>query len=246
MQFTPTGPGPGRPLIYGHRGASGDERANTVAAYALAIAQGADGVELDVRLTQDRALIIHHDDHEGDLGPFSMLSFAEIRDADPDIPTLDEAWDAIGETAFMNIEIKSEALESDEKTPRYLADRVAAWIDERGVAPRILVSSFDPRITARVHAGAPDVATGQLAAPHLDPEHVISDAANAGHRTVNLALARMRTDPSVIVSSARDAGLGVLVWTVNEPGDAEMLAAAGVAGIFTDVPKSMVDLFSQR
>jgi glycerophosphoryl diester phosphodiesterase len=36
------------------------------------------------------------------------------------------------------------------------------------------------------------------------------------------------------------------VWTVNEPGDAEMLAAAGVAGIFTDVPKSMVDLFSQR
>jgi glycerophosphoryl diester phosphodiesterase len=108
------------------------------------------------------------------------------------------------------------------------------------------VSSFDPRITARVHAEAPDVATGQLAAPHLDPEHVISDAANAGHRTVNLALARMRTDPSGIVSSARDAGLGVLVWTVNEPGDAEMLAAAGVAGIFTDVPKSMVDLFSQR
>jgi glycerophosphoryl diester phosphodiesterase len=36
------------------------------------------------------------------------------------------------------------------------------------------------------------------------------------------------------------------VWTVNEPEDAEMLAAAGVAGIFTDVPKPMVDLFSQR
>lgn len=246
MPYTPTGPGPGRPLIYGHRGASGDERANTVAAYALAIAQGADGVELDVRLTHDRVLIIHHDDHEGDLGPFSTLPFAEIRDTDPDIPTLDEAWDAIGETAFMNIEIKSEAPESDENTPRYLADRVVAWIEQAGVAPRILVSSFDPRITARVHDGASDVATGQLAAPHLDPEHVISEAAEAGHRTVNLALACMRTDPSAIVSSATDAGLGVLVWTVNEPQDAEMLAAAGVAGIFTDVPKPMVDLFSQR
>jgi glycerophosphoryl diester phosphodiesterase len=246
MRITPTGPGPGRPLIYGHRGASGDERANTVAAYALAIAQGADGVELDVRLTKDRILMIHHDDHEGDLGPFSQLPFAEIRDTDPDIPTLDEAWHAIGDTAFMNIEIKSEAPASDEHTPAYLADRVAAWIAANRATDRVLVSSFDPRITARVHATAPAVATGQLAVPSRDAELVISEAARVGHRTVNLSLAHMLEDPAAVVSSANDAALGVLVWTVNEPEDAASLAEAGVAGIFTDVPRSMVELFAQE
>lgn len=240
METTPAGPGPGRPLIYGHRGACVEERANTTAAYALAIAQGADGVELDVRLTGDRVLMVHHDDHDGDLGPFSRLSFDSIRTADPDIPTLDEAWDAIGESAFMNIEIKCEAPEADNATPLYLADRVVEWIEQRGAGPRVLVSSFDPRITARVRSEAADIMTGQLAGAHLDPEHVIADAARAGHATVNLALGRIQEAPREIVRSAAGSGLGVLVWTVNEPDDAEMLAEAGVAGIFTDVPNVMV------
>jgi glycerophosphoryl diester phosphodiesterase len=56
----------------------------------------------------------------------------------------------------------------------------------------------------------------------------------------------MLEDPAAVVSSANDAALGVLVWTVNEPEDAAMLAEAGVAGIFTDVPLSMVELFAQE
>ena len=240
MEITPIGPGPGRPLIYGHRGASAEERANTTTAYALAIAHGADGVELDVRLTADRVLMVHHDDHDGDLGPFSRLSFDTVRAADPDIPTLDEAWGAIGDTAFMNIEIKSEAGETDNAAPRYVADRVAGWIAANDAAPRVLVSSFDPRITARVHAEAPDVLTGQLAGVHVDPERVIADAANVGHRSVNLGLAAMHAEPASIVATAAAAGLRVLVWTVNDPDDAVNLADAGVAGIFTDVPDVMV------
>jgi glycerophosphoryl diester phosphodiesterase len=240
MEITPVGPGPGRPLIYGHRGASKEERPNTTVAYALAIAHGADGVELDARLTADRVLMVHHDDHDGDLGPFSRLSFDTIRTEDPDIPTLDEAWEAIGETAFMNIEIKCEAGEADNATPRYLADRVASWIDEHDAARRVLVSSFDPRITARVHAEAPKVLTGQLAGVHLDPEQVITDAASVGHRSVNLGLPAMEDDPASIVAAAAAAGLRVLVWTVNHPDDAVRLAEAGVAGIFTDVPDVMI------
>ena len=52
---------PPDPLIYAHRGASADHPENTVAAFHGAREQGADRVELDVRLTHDGGLVVHHD-----------------------------------------------------------------------------------------------------------------------------------------------------------------------------------------
>ena len=49
--------------VIGHRGASRAERENTLEAFHAAVAQGADGVELDVRRTADGALAVHHDAH---------------------------------------------------------------------------------------------------------------------------------------------------------------------------------------
>jgi glycerophosphoryl diester phosphodiesterase len=59
----------GRMLVFGHRGASAYAPMNTLPAFELAVAQGADGVELDVHLSQDRQLIVLHDftvDHTTD------------------------------------------------------------------------------------------------------------------------------------------------------------------------------------
>ena len=48
--------------IFAHRGACGYEPENTMEAFALAVEQGADGIELDVQFTADRRLVVFHDD----------------------------------------------------------------------------------------------------------------------------------------------------------------------------------------
>src|SRR5512146_3337233 len=53
---------PGRPLVLGHRGASAEAPENTLAAFRLAMAQGADGVELDVWRCATGEVVVIHDE----------------------------------------------------------------------------------------------------------------------------------------------------------------------------------------
>lgn len=231
-------------LIYGHRGASAHVRANTVEAYALAIELGADGVELDVRPSRDGVIIIHHDDRPSpEAPPFIDLGFDEIRATTPWVPTLDEAWDAIGPTALLNIEIKNDEREADYDPTHQMAVAIADWLAAHEIGDRILVSSFNRDSLAVVKDRAPDVPTGQLAAA-LDLSVVMEEARSDGHVSVNLSLVQTLPDAERIVEEAGD--LAVLVWTVNDPDHAIALAEAGVSGIFTDDPGLMVETFSGR
>ncbi|MGB5187684.1 MAG: glycerophosphodiester phosphodiesterase [Acidimicrobiia bacterium] len=232
-------------LIYGHRGASAHVRANTVEAYALAIELGADGVELDVRPSRDGVLVIHHDDRPAPgAPPFVELDFDEIRATTPWVPTLDEAWEAIGPAALLNIEIKNDEREADYDSTHQVAAAVAHWLAGHEIGDRVLVSSFNRDSLAVVKDLAPRVPTGQLAGAALDPSVVIDQARSDGHISVNLSLARTLQDAKGIVEAAGE--LAVLVWTVNDPDDAIALFEAGVSGIFTDDPGLMVDTFSGR
>lgn len=232
-------------LIYGHRGASAHVRANTVEAYALAIEVGADGVELDVRPSRDGVLVIHHDDRPAPgEPPFVDLEFEEIRATMPWVPTLDEAWDAIGPDALLNIEIKNEEREADYDPTHQTAIAVAGWLDSHRTNDRVLVSSFNARTLGVVRDLVPNVATGQLAGSALDPFVVIEQARSDGHVSVNLSLVRTLPDANRIVEAAGE--LSVLVWTVNDPDHAINLADAGVTGLFTDDPELMVRTFSGR
>ena len=232
-------------LIYGHRGASAHVQSNTVEAYALAVELGADGVELDVRPSRDGAIVIHHDDRWApDAPPFIELDLAEIKAETPWVPTLDEAWDALGPTALLNIEIKNDPREADYDPLVRFAASVADWVSQHETADRLLVSSFDSAMLAAFKRFAPTVPTGQLAVTAFDPFDVIEQARDDGHVSVNLSLARTLPDASRIVDAADD--LAVLVWTVNEPAHAVALADAGVGGIFTDDPGLMAETFSGR
>jgi len=234
-----------RPLIFGHRGASAHVRANTVEAYALAVAAGADGVELDVRRSRDGALIIHHDDRVApDQPPLVDLDLRQIKATTPWVPTLDDAWNAIGPSALLNIEIKNDPREADHDSSHSVAKAVVDWIESHETDARIVVSSFNWGALDVVRRLAPEVPTGMLASGALDPYSVIRRARSAGHISVNLSLSQTLPDVERIVDAAGD--LAVLVWTVNDPDDALALAGAGVGGIFTDDPALMVDAFSGR
>ena len=73
-------------LVIGHRGASADSPENTLAAFRLAAAQGADWVELDVRLTTDSELAVLHDPYLPDGRPVFDLARSELP---PDVPLAD-------------------------------------------------------------------------------------------------------------------------------------------------------------
>ena len=159
------------------------------------------------------------------------------------MPTLDEAWDAIGPTALLNIEIKNDEREADYDPTHQMAVAIADWLAAHEIGDRILVSSFNRDSLAVVKDRAPDVPTGQLAAA-LDLSVVMEEARSDGHVSVNLSLVQTLPDAERIVEEAGD--LAVLVWTVNDPDHAIALAEAGVSGIFTDDPGLMVETFSGR
>ena len=94
-----------RPLVLGHRGASAVAPENTVAAFSRARELGADGVELDVRRSADGVLMVHHDAEIEGLGALGAHTFAEVRDTQPTVPTLEEALDAC-RGLVVNAEVK--------------------------------------------------------------------------------------------------------------------------------------------
>src|SRR5436305_5677398 len=87
---------PARPLVLAHRGASRRAPENTIEAFRLARELGADGVELDVRRTSDGVLVLSHDPVIEGFGLVVEHPFEHLRAERPLVPTLEEAFDALG------------------------------------------------------------------------------------------------------------------------------------------------------
>jgi glycerophosphoryl diester phosphodiesterase len=201
---------------------------NTIDAFRRARELGADWVELDVRPTADGQRAVHHDAH---LPDGRALCDVVADDLPAFVPLLEatlEACDGLG----VNVEIKNSANDPDFDPGCAIAEAVVAELD--GIArERVLVTSFDLATIDRVRSLDPTVATGLLAFDLEEPRPVIELAATHGHRAIN------PWDPYVdeaFMASAREAGLEVNVWTVNEVDRMRELTALGVDAIITDVP----------
>ena len=219
----------GKTMVYGHRGASAHAPENTIEAFALARAQGADGVELDVRRCRDGDMALHHDAQLPDGRRIVELTRADLP---PHSCTLVEALDVCA-GMVVNVEIKNAPVDPDHDPECLLADAVVGLLAERRGRDRLIVSSFGLPTIDRVHALAPDLATGFLT--FLDPigPKAIELAAGRGHGAVHPHVA---TVDEAYVVLAHDHGLAVNVWTVDDPEQIRRLADWGVDGIVTNVP----------
>jgi glycerophosphoryl diester phosphodiesterase len=220
---------PRTPLVVAHRGASRAEPpGNTIAAFEQARALGADWVELDVRATADGARAVHHDAHLPDGRALCDVDAADLPDFVPLLAPALDACDGLG----VNVEIKNSVDDPDFDPDRAMAEAVVAELD--GVPrSRVLVTSFDLATVDRVRSLDHSVPTGLLAYDLEDPEPAIEAAASHGHHAIN------PWDPYVddaFMSVARDAGLAVNVWTVNDVDRMQQLIDLGVDAIITDVP----------
>jgi glycerophosphoryl diester phosphodiesterase len=232
------------PRLYGHRGASALATENTLAAFRRAVADGADGVELDVQCCRSGEVVVFHDDDLGRLAGrperIDALPLSTLRElvlpADGRIPTLLEAFDACGESALVNVELKYAGLLPGPVTA--LVDGVAADIARVGASGRVVVSSFSPAAVWLWKRRVPQVPCALLfERPRMlhRPWPLRSDCVLPVLRPMAVHPAHDLCSPAG-VDRWRRRGYLVNVWTVDDPARLRALAAMGVDGIITNDP----------
>jgi glycerophosphoryl diester phosphodiesterase len=233
------------PLVIAHRGASAAYPEHSRPAYQKALAEGADGLECDVRLSRDGHLVLMHDrtlDRTSDQrGPVSQRSLAQLREVDfggETILTLDDLID-IAEGAGRPVRLLVETKHPN-RYGRAVEQRLLALLRKRGLDRHsdghpvgVTVMSFSPLAVRRVRAMAPNLPRVQLMdliPPGLKPSRLPFGARIAGP---GLELVRRRPD---LVRRLKARGNDVYVWTVNELSDVDMMLDLGVDAIITDRP----------
>lgn len=236
---------PDRPLIFAHRGANTDAPENTIAAFRLARQQGADGIELDVKLTGDGQVVVLHDqtlDRTSDgHGPLRSLRLAEVKKLDAGswfdwafagerIPTLAEVFDEFGDTILYDIELTNYAAPFDG-----LPQKVARLVQQFKLAHRVFVTSFVPVALVKFHSILPAIPCGLIALKGA-PGWLSRSA--LGRWLAPQAVVPYYTD--VTESFIRKQALHkrvVIPWTVNESQKFHLMFGWGVGAVITDVPQ---------
>lgn len=229
---------PPRPLVIAHRGASRERPENTLAAYALAVAQRADMIEIDLHRTRDGHLAVAHDERLPGLagsGEIGDATLDEVRALDlgggERVPTLPEVLDAFGDRIPFNLEIKRGTAGD------YAGIEAAALaeVEARGLLAATLFSSFHDPVLARLRAAAPAARLGVLVSPRA-PERWLERARAVGAEAVHFWKGLARPEA---VRAAHGAGLAVHVYTVDDGAEMRELVARGVDGLFTNVPGAL-------
>ena len=223
--------------VVAHRGASAaNPPGNTIAAFAEAVAQGADWVELDVHLTADGEIVVHHDPVLADGRVLGELSAADLPDV---IPTLAEVLAACSPLA-VNVEIKPDGVDALRSS---LIAKVVELLQSEAPSRDFLVTSFDHDICDQVRALDATLPTGLLNAHGDSLQADLDRAGSAGHVAINPWFGLVTKE---FVDRAHALGIAVNVWTVDEPEQMRALADMGVDAIITNVPSLCREVLSER
>jgi glycerophosphoryl diester phosphodiesterase len=228
----------------GHRGARVRAPENTLAAFELARAEGADGVELDVRLDGSGEVVVLHDRSLGRVTgslverDVEMLSSRELGHCDVGhgerVPRLAEILDwASRYGQVVNVELKA-----DVGDPRQLVARVTALVRRLSdPASLVLLSSFHAGMVLALARRLERVPVAWLVRRESWLRRSAAFCRSIG--AVGIHPARDLVDPAM-VRSWQARGLLVNVWTVNQPEEAHELGRAGVDALITDDPATIV------
>jgi len=236
------------PTIFAHRGALTHAPENTLAAFNLAVGQGADGVELDVKLSSDGHVVVIHDPTvdrtTGGHGHVKDMTLDELKALDAGsffsekfkgekIPTLEDVFNSLGKDVLINIELTNYTTRHD-----HLVESVCMLVKRFGVQKNVLFSSFLGSNLAKARSYLPNVPTGLLALPGI---------LGAWHRSFGFAFGKYDALHPNIQNATQQhiyfvhrLNRRVHVWTVNEEQEMHRLFKWGVDGIITDDPQLAV------
>jgi len=218
-------------LRVGHRGAAALAPANTLASIEVALAQGVDGVEIDL-LAVDGTLRLAH-------------SRAELTEASP---TLDEALALVGaaDGAFVHLDLKARGHERE----------IAEALRRHDLEERAIVSSFDLQALRELRAVLPGVPIGlgypedRLGLESRVPQRTITAALAAARVTLPFRIGRLLRRAGAqaamlhhlvlspaLVARCDELGVPIFAWTVNDAETLDRVVSLGVAAVVTDDPR---------
>jgi glycerophosphoryl diester phosphodiesterase len=248
----------GHPFVVAHRGASADRPEHTLAAYELALAQGADAIECDVRLTRDGHLVCMHDSRvdrtSTGTGRVSEMTLAKMRSLE--FGSWHPKWDPEGGHGYTGPLRLDELLAMvldwqrpvkifiETKHPvRYgslVEFKVLALLQRYGIAlpasadrSRAVLMSFSAAAMWRIRRAAPLLPTVLLGGA----SHYLggATATTVGATGVGPSIAALRAHPQ-LVDRAAAQGRATYCWTVDEYEDVEYCRELGVGWIATNYP----------
>jgi len=233
-----------RPTIFAHRGSSAHAPENTLAAFELAIQQGADAIELDAKLTADGQVVVIHDPTvnrtTGADGAVREMSLAELKKLDAGshfdigfrgepIPTLDEVFETVGHRIFINVEITNYLSLLDD-----LPEHIVKIVKRHKVENRILFSSFNPFALIRVKRLLPKTPIGLLALPGKSGAWSRSWIGRVlGYQALHPEASDLTL---ALIKKVHQGNCRVHVYTVNSEQQMRQFFTLGVDGIFSDDP----------
>ena len=228
--------------IWAHRGASAYAPENTLPAFELAVAQGAEGVEFDVQLSSDGILVVIHDETldrttngTGQVGDHTLAQlqaldasagrteFAGVR-----IPTLAEVLELVAPTRMrINIELKNSIVDYPG-----LEQKVLGHVRAFDLSKRVVLSTFNHFSLRRLQSLKPVCPLGVLYSdPMVRPWRYAKDLGiDAIHPPFPYV------PDKKFVKKAHKAGVAVRPWVADAEKDLHRAFRWGVDAIFTDVP----------
>ena len=237
-----------RPIVLAHRGDLAHAPENTLPSFQQAIQKGADGVELDAKLTVDGHVIVIHDPTlertTNGKGRVASFTLEDVRKLDAGswfnekfhgtkVPLLEEVFETVGKEKVINIEL------TNYSTPRDgLVDKVCELIKRHNNQSQIIFSSFFASNLKRGAQLLPEVPRGLLAMPGI---------AGVWTRSFGFMFGEYQALHPHISSVSREQvqrvhrlNRRVHVWTANTPMEALKLRDYGVDGLFTDDPQTVL------
>jgi glycerophosphoryl diester phosphodiesterase len=257
------------PLVIAHRGSSATVAEHTLAAYRLAIDEGADALECDVRLSADGEMVCLHDRTlertGGSTGIVSTMTLAELRavdwgawkhGTDPERHPDDGALVTLRELIELAIGAGREiGLAIETKHPSRAGGRVEHAVAELLQAYGLCgarrpgdvwarMMSFSSMAVRRMASLCPELPLVLLVSAQ-QPLPMRATRLVAGAGTAGLDLALVREQPE-IVQERHDAGNDVWVWTVDEEEDIRLCRQLGVNAIISNRPAAVLDLLGRN
>ncbi len=238
--------------IIAHRGNTTVAPENTIASFRQALDLGADGVELDVRLTADRIPVVYHyfclENNTSISGPIFCYTLDQLRDVEvyckgrPEIqagkiPTLIEVLDLFAGKMKLEIHMQGPEPEAPELIGRVLHDYHKHW-------GTFEVTSYEPAMLLAFQKECPSLAT-DLLFPRSEKwmtlevvEHIaLHHSRLARARAVHLHPTQLSND---IVIRLRKHGIEIHAWDVNDEEALETALKYQIPRICTDNLKQAI------
>ena len=218
------------PEIVAHRGASAYAPENTLVAYDLAVDQGVDTVELDVRTTADGDLVLVHDPTllrtTGDSTEIRYFDRRGMRRLEAALrpPSIEDVLSRYPARIRFLVDVKD--------PDPYWELRVIEALERHGLRGRVTVQSFDLPGLSRLHVAAPWLPLAALFPRRATPLEQLEDVS---HFAQGIGPWHGAVDAE-LVDAAHARGLAVRPWTVDDPAEVARLVALGVDGVITNAP----------